>query len=199
MAADALAFFLAWMSAPLRVASVTPSSDALADLITSEISASSGPVLEFGPGTGVFTRALLRRQVAESELTLIEVGADFAKLLRQRFSNARVLEIDAAAIGSIPLFEEANAGAAISGLPLPSMPANKVTAILAGAFRWIRPGGGFYQFTYGPRCPVPPAILDHLGLRAERIGRTLRNVPPAAVYRITRQGSAREITTGGKP
>ena len=105
MAADALAFFLAWMSAPLRVASVTPSSDALADLITSEISASSGPVLEFGPGTGVFTRALLRRQVAESELTLIEVGADFAKLLRQRFSNARVLEIDAAAIGSTPARE----------------------------------------------------------------------------------------------
>lgn len=185
MAADTFSFFLAWMSAPLRVASVTPSSSALADLITSEISSSTGPVLEFGPGTGVFSRALLRRGVVESDLTLVELGPKFARLLRQRHPDARVLEIDAASLGSIPLYEQPIVGAAVSGLPLLSMPAPKVTAILAGAFHWMRPGGAFYQFTYGPRCPVPPAILEALSLRAEHIGRTLRNLPPAAVYRIT--------------
>ena len=187
MSADALAFFLAWISAPLRVASVTPSSQALADLITSEISGATGPVLELGPGTGVFTRALIRRQVVESDLTLVELGGDFARLLRLRFPDARVLEIDAAAIGQSPLFDAAMAGAAISGLPLLSMPPPKVTAILAGSFRWLRPEAAFYQFTYGPRCPVAPSVLEPLNLKAERVGRTLRNVPPAAVYRITRQ------------
>lgn len=199
MAPDTLAFFLAWMSAPLRVASVTPSSNALADLITSGISASTGPVLEFGPGTGVFTRALLRRGVIESDLTLIELGADFAKLSRERFPDARVLEVDAAAVGSIPLFDHAIAGAALSGLPLLSMPAHKVAAILAGAFHWMRQDGAFYQFTYGPRCPISPAILAALNLRAERVGRTLRNLPPAAVYRITRHRSVFEGATGEKP
>lgn len=190
MSADALAFFLAWMSAPLRVASVTPSSEALAELITSEISGSTGPVLELGPGTGVFTRALIRRQVAQGDLTLVELGQDFAALLRHRFPDARVLEIDAAAVGQAPLFDDAAAGAAISGLPLLSMPPSKVTAILAGSFRWLRPGGAFYQFTYGPRCPIAPAVLERLNLKAERVGRTLRNVPPAVVYRITRRNPA---------
>jgi phosphatidylethanolamine/phosphatidyl-N-methylethanolamine N-methyltransferase len=67
------------------------------------------------------------------------------------------------------------------------MPPRKIMAILLGAFGYLRPGGSFYQFTYGPRCPVPRPILDRLGLKARRIGGTVRNLPPAAAYRITRR------------
>jgi phospholipid N-methyltransferase len=67
------------------------------------------------------------------------------------------------------------------------MPSRKIVAIIAGAFRHLRPGGAFYQITYGPRCPVPQAVLDRLGLRATRIGGTLRNFPPASIYRIVRR------------
>jgi phospholipid N-methyltransferase len=74
----------------------------------------------------------------------------------------------------------------VSGLPLLSMPAKMVSAILAGSFAHLRDDGCFYQFTYGPRCPVPGKVLDELGLQAMHIGRTLRNIPPAAVYRIAR-------------
>lgn len=35
------------------------------------------------------------------------------------------------------------------------------------------------------KCPVPQRILDQLDLRATLVGRTLLNLPPAAVYRIT--------------
>jgi phosphatidylethanolamine/phosphatidyl-N-methylethanolamine N-methyltransferase len=65
------------------------------------------------------------------------------------------------------------------------MTPRKMMAMLSGVFRCLRPRGALYQFTYGPRCPVPRPILDRLGLKATRIGRTLRNIPPAAVYRIT--------------
>jgi phospholipid N-methyltransferase len=51
----------------------------------------------------------------------------------------------------------------------------------------MKPGGAFYQFTYGPRCPVQKTILESLGLTAKRIGGTVRNIPPAGVYRISRQ------------
>lgn len=60
-------------------------------------------------------------------------------------------------------------------------------AILTGAFGYLRPGGAFYQFTYSPRCPVPTRIMDRPGLGATRIGLALRNIPPAAVYRISRK------------
>lgn len=73
--ADAFLFFRAWLSAPLRVASVTPSGRALSSLMTVEISAQTGIVIEVGPGTGVFTEALLKRGVAEENLVPAESRA----------------------------------------------------------------------------------------------------------------------------
>jgi phosphatidylethanolamine/phosphatidyl-N-methylethanolamine N-methyltransferase len=183
---DALHFFRAWMFDPLRVASITPSSAALARLMVAAIGSRTGPVIELGPGTGVFTRALLGQGVAEADLVLVEKGAEFADVLAGRFPRARLLCIDAAEIGEAALPFAAPVGAVVSGLPLLSMPAAKVSAILAGSFAHLRDDGSFYQFTYGPRCPVPKAILQGLGLEGVRVGRTLRNIPPAAVYRITR-------------
>jgi len=183
---DFFRFFRSWISAPMRVAAVAPSSPVLARLITREIAPEHAPVLELGPGTGVFTRALLARGVRERDLTLVEFGPEFARLLGVRFPEARVVSMDAADLASAGLFDETPAGAVVSGLPLLSMPQAKVEAIVAGAFACLRPGAAFYQFTYGPRCPVPASILDRLGLQAIQIGGTYRNMPPAAVYRISR-------------
>jgi phosphatidylethanolamine/phosphatidyl-N-methylethanolamine N-methyltransferase len=160
---------------------------AVAALMTRDINARTGPVIELGPGTGPFTYALLDRGVREQDLTLIEYGSDFLPLLQTRFPKARVLWMDAAWLDKYPLFEEASVGAIISGLGILTMPPRKVIAILTGAFSYLRPDGAFYQITYGPRCPVSDAILDRLDLEATRIGQTLRNVPPASVYRIARR------------
>lgn len=178
-------FFRAWLANPLRVASIVPSSSHLALAITKEISAATGPVLELGPGTGVFTRALLARGVAETDIVLVESGAEFTVKLRQQFPKAKLLEMDAASLLSAELFEEEKAGAVVSGLPLLSMSPRKVATILRGAFHQLRRHGALYQFTYGPRCPVPRRLLDRLGLEAVRISTTFANLPPASVYRIT--------------
>lgn len=188
---DPLHFLRAWAADPQRVGAVAPSGSALADLITSEITPAAGPVLELGPGTGVFTRALLARGVREQDLTLVEFGAEFAQLLQVRFPAARILCMDASRLAHHELFEDASVGAVVSGLPLLNLTPRKMMAILGGAFRYLRPRGALYQFTYGPWCPVPRPILDRLGLKATLIGRTLRNVPPAAVYRITARARAR--------
>src|SRR3954465_10228298 len=91
---DFLSFFLSWMSAPRRVGAIAPSGAALADLITREITAPTGPLLELGAGPGAFTYKLLKRGVRQQDLTLIEYGSDFMKLLQMRFPNARVLWMD---------------------------------------------------------------------------------------------------------
>jgi phospholipid N-methyltransferase len=190
---DFLSFFLAWMSAPRRVGAIAPSSAALADLITREINASTGPILELGPGTGAFTYKLIKRGVRQEDLTLIEYGSDFMKLLQMRFPGARVLWMDAARLTAHRLYEGAPVGAVISGLPLLNMSTRKVVSILGGAFSYVRPGGAFYQFTYGVSCPVPRPVLDRLGLRAKLVDRAMLNVPPAAVYRLTRRPQARLV------
>jgi phospholipid N-methyltransferase len=166
---------------------ITPSGRALSELVTSEISSATGPVIELGPGTGVFTRALLDRGVKERDLTLVEFGSDFAAMLQTRFPEALVLCMDAQRLRQQQLNNGRPAGAIVSGLPLLSMPPKKVMAILAGSFRVMGGTGRFYQFTYGPRCPIPRRILDRLGLKVVCIGWTSQNIPPASVYRISRR------------
>ncbi len=184
---DMLSFLRALTANPRAVGAIAPSGTALAQAMTSEITAASGPIIELGAGTGVFTQALLERGIDEHDLTLVEYGSEFVPLLQLRFPHARVLWMDAARLGQGDLFEPATVGAVVSGLPLLNLSPRKVIAILAGAFGYLRAGGAFYQFTYGPRCPVPRPVLDRLGLKATRIGGALINLPPASVYRITRR------------
>ena len=95
--------------------------------------------------------------------------------------------MDATRLGKVTLFDGEKAGAVISGLPVLAMPVRSVMLILHGAFHHLREGGAFYQFTYGPVCPIKRAILDRLGLEAKRIGGAMINLPPASVYRVTRR------------
>jgi phospholipid N-methyltransferase len=189
---ETIGWMRAWVSDPLRVGAIVPSGHALARLITSEISRDTGPLIELGAGTGSFTRALLARGVRENDLTLVDARPEFAELLAHRFPGARIIRTDAARLKQVDLIGMA-AGAVVSGLPLLSMPTRKVIAILDGAFWHLRPEAAFYQFTYGPVCPVRRVVLDRLGLKATRIGHTLANVPPAAVYRIRRRARRRPI------
>lgn len=190
---DAFLFLRAWLSNPLQVAAIIPSNKALAELVTRGISNDTGKVIELGPGTGIFTRALLSRGVVEKDLMLFEFGDKFANLLRTRFPDARVLNICATCLNNMNYYKgEEKAGATVSGLPLVAISPEKVEAILKGTFEHMKDDGVLYQFTYRSRCPIPLATLQKLKLEAFRIGGTKKNIPPASVYRIQRltQGSA---------
>lgn len=190
---DAVRFLRSWIESPLRTAAIAPSSQALAHLMTKEIDPSSSLVVELGPGTGVFTQALLRRGIPAQNLALLESNPEFADLLQARFPASRIVCSDVARdrwqlpYGAVP-------DVIVSGLPLLSMTAQDVSSVLATAFAHLRPGGRLYQFTYAPRCPVRTHVLESLGLHATCIGATLRNLPPAAVFRFE-QRSQEVLTT----
>ena len=52
----------------------------------------------------------------------------------------------------------------------------------------LRPGGSFVQFTYSMRPPVNRDVMEALGLDVVRAGQTVRNFPPATVFRFSRRG-----------
>ncbi|MGH1351853.1 MAG: class I SAM-dependent methyltransferase, partial [Methyloligellaceae bacterium] len=137
-----------------------------------------------GPGTGVFTRALIRRGIPEEQLILVEAGESFATLLKQRYPKATVLQQDAASFWKYHRRENQKIGAIISGLPLLSMTTRKVAGVLKNITSNMVPGGAFYQFTYGLKVPVSKRVLQKMGLAYSRLGGTLGNFPPASVYRI---------------
>jgi phospholipid N-methyltransferase len=185
--ADGFAFLRDLLRDPRRVSAIAPSGRDLAALITSRIDAADAPVIELGAGTGVFTRQLIKRGVPEDKLVLIEFGSESAAKLQWKFPSATVFWMDASTLQHFELLQGRKAGAVVSGLPLLSMPPKKVIRILRGAFQHLREDGSLYQFTYGARCPVPDIVLKRCGLKAERPGRVLLNLPPATVYRLSRR------------
>ncbi len=102
--ADFVPFFAAWLRNPLLTAAIAPSGPSLARLITREISPGTGPVIELGPGTGVFTYALLKRGVDPRDLILIEFNPDFVSMLRKRFPRSTVIQADATQLAALDLF-----------------------------------------------------------------------------------------------
>lgn len=180
-------FLGAWLREPAATGAISPSSPRLARLMTRALQPDGGTVLELGPGTGAFTRAMLELGLPERDLLLVESNARFAALLRRRHPQARVLQMDATQMRrQAEPWDGLQAQAVLSGLPLLTMGPRAQLAIVASAFRALRPGASMLQFTYTASCPISPAVLQRLGLRAERLGGTLVNLPPASVYRLSR-------------
>lgn len=188
--AEAWTFFRQWLRRPLSTASVAPSSKYLARRIVAALPADSRRVIELGAGTGVFTEALLSHGVAEADLLVIEFNPELHSYLLKRFPDVSVIQADARCLETSEEVARFMTGgpvqAVVSGLGLLAMPRAMQRAVLAGAFSLLPPDGRFIQFTYGPKAPVADEVMKELGLRAQRHGFTLRNLPPASVYVFTR-------------
>lgn len=179
-------FGMEWVRNPIRVGAILPSGPDLAGAITKGLGPTSGPVLELGPGTGVFTQALLKRGVDPGHITTVELGSGFVETLRLRFPGVRTLQGDATKLGRLLSGQPEQFDNIVCGLPLLSMPKTRVHRILSGSFRRLRKDGTFRLFTYGWRCPIPGAISQRLGLVIKRDGFALNNAPPATVYVVRR-------------
>jgi phosphatidylethanolamine/phosphatidyl-N-methylethanolamine N-methyltransferase len=168
---------------PRQISAIAPSSRTLARAMTLGLGPQSGRIVEFGPGTGRFTEAMLARGVPAENLTLFELDEEFVPYLREKFPGVTVHQAGAETADTVV---EPGIKTVISGLPLLSFPRSLQEAILAAAFRLIGPRGTFVQFTYGPRPPVPDALIEALGLKVDKGHKIWANLPPARVYRFRR-------------
>lgn len=174
---------------PAQIAALAPSSQYLAREMLEGIAFDGGPVLELGPGTGVFTREAIRQGCAQEKLHLIEMNRNFCTELELKYPAASIYNISAGEISStgVERFQTV-----LSGLPVLSMPRCLQTAILEGIFSHLAPDGLYVQFTYGAKPPYPLALLERFNLTWSRSRRVWRNVPPATVYRFRRREALRK-------
>ncbi|ETI60197.1 phospholipid N-methyltransferase [Sphingobium sp. C100] len=187
-ATEYLDFLAAWVKKPRQTASVVPSSRYLARLMVAQIDPADGRVLELGGGTGVFTRAILETGLPPERLEVVEINPAFARGLRRHFPHVSVLETPAQIVSTATAGDPGDYQTVVSGLPLLAMDRHVHADILSEAFRMLKPGGSLVQFTYSMRPPVSREILDALGLDVVRAGHTVRNFPPATVFRFFRRG-----------
>ncbi|MGX0902081.1 phosphatidylethanolamine/phosphatidyl-N-methylethanolamine N-methyltransferase [Roseovarius sp. MBR-79] len=178
MAKDFGLFIGEMLRHPGEVVAIAPSSGAVARRITEGLEGVEGPVVEIGPGTGSFTRAILARGIRPDQLTLLETNARFCAALAERFPGVRVLNRPAQEIAGIGL---SGIGAVISGVPVLARPTIQ-REVVGRAFEVMAPGGFFAQVTYSPKAPIAPEMQRELGIRAEKRGTVWGNLPPARVF-----------------
>ena len=175
----------AYLRHPLQLGAIFPSSSTLSSLMVRHIKADThGRILELGPGTGSFTRALLKRGIPEENLVLLEQSPDFTTLLRNSFPKATVICGDAKDVVSIlrpsgiEEFDEI-----VSGIPLNAMGGHLRRIICGEAFKLLRLGGSFVQASYLPRCSIPNNVITAYSAKKIYCGLALGNIPPAFVWR----------------
>lgn len=194
-ARDHLDFLKVWLRNPAKVGAVLPSSRGLAAAMAREIDpADPGVVLELGGGTGSITSALLDSGVPAEDIVVIEREASFCERLSERFPRVRVICGDAGRLRR--LLRDAGVGpvkAAVSGLPLLSLPKRLQRLIVAQTFAVLAETGVLVQFTYGPASPVSRSIANDLGLVGTRSSWILENFPPAFVWTYRRREDLAEL------
>ncbi len=178
MAKDLGVFFGEMLRHPKEVVAIAPSSGAVARKMSEGLEGVTGPVVEIGPGTGSFTRAILNRGIAPEQLTLLETNERFCDMLHEKFPGVRVLNRPAQDIENIGLID---IGAVISGVPVLARPQIQ-RDVVGRAFGVMAPQGFFTQITYSPGAPISPEMQRELGVSAEKRGTIWANLPPARVF-----------------
>lgn len=192
-ASDTLRFLGAFLRSPTQVGAVAPSSAALARAIVRDLDIRPGEsVIEFGPGTGVFTKALRDTLTDRTQYMGIERDPHFVAMIRERYPDMRIVEGSAA--DARKHHEEAGLGsvrAIVCGLPFASLPASVQDAVIDALDTLLESGSEFRTFQYVHAYPLPTAVRFRRQMAAlfgpcERSRPVIANLPPAYVLRWRR-------------
>ena len=182
-------FLLEFLKHPLRVGAVAPSGRGLARKMMEPVDFHRAEVIvEYGPGTGAFTREILSRKRPETRLILIEQNETF---FRELFARCQDKDNTTVLFGSA---EEADrlvrelgftrANAVISGLPFTSLPQGVSLRVFAATRQLIRDDGVFVTFQYSK---VKEGLFAQY-FQIAKVLRERRNLPPAYVYVLKKKG-----------
>ena len=196
---DHIKFLAAFARNPKHVGAIAPSSDALAAAMVEGLQISANKtIVEFGPGTGSFTKAIYNRfsdEGGEGNYLGIERDKAFVKHLRNRFPDMNFVHGSAE---KLPVYHQAAelppVGGVVSGLPFASLPITVQDSITSMLDELLLPGTVFRTFQYVHAYPLPTAIrfrkrMQDLGLKMARRKIILCNLPPAYVLTWTRADS----------
>lgn len=190
-------FFYQFLTRPTMVGAIAPSSRHLGAAMLESIEFKPGLRLaEYGPGTGPFTDAILRRingaGLGGVSFFAVERNQELADVLRGRFPDLRLV------VDSVENIERVcreqgveNLDAIVSGLPWASFPEDLQRRILDATVRVLRPGGQLVTFAYqiGRYTRAGKRFAKLLPTYFSTVTQSRlvwRNVPPAYVLRCVR-------------
>ena len=138
-------------------------------------------VVELGPGTGVFTKEILKRCKPDTTVLLLEVEESYVTMLREQFGGKVIIERASAHLLDSFLAKHRieKVGLIISGLPF-SLPEPVRKELFLSIRRHTSNNTIFRFFTYNP----PFMKRAYKSLPVRKISFVFRNIPPLWVYGI---------------
>jgi len=157
-------FIRRFIQNPRSVGAVAPSSKWLASAMVAPMAWPAGRVgaahiVELGPGTGSFTRAIAERLGPDDRFLGVELEPIFVDTLRQRWPRMEFVCASAESLRA--LLSERGLGPVdhiVSGLPFATLPADTTERIVEAIAHALRPGGTFTTFHYLQSYGIPPAV-----------------------------------------
>lgn len=183
-----LRFFGRFLRHPRQVGALAPSSQTLAREMLRGIPLSPATrIVELGPGTGVFTRAVIAALPTGARFLTVDIDPHFCEQLRARWPSLDCECGSAADLGAMVTARHwGGVDHILSGLPFASLPTDLSRAILSAIQHVLAPGGTFTTFQYVHAYPTPPAVAFRRDM-AKRFGAApsrqlvVANLPPAYV------------------
>nr|WP_231620289.1 rRNA adenine N-6-methyltransferase family protein [Fictibacillus sp. 26RED30] len=177
-----MSFLAQYISNPRSVGAILPSSSYLADKMVQRINFEQARyILEYGPGTGVFTEKLLQNRKPKTIIILFESNEEFYKILVQKYKEVDNLYIYNGSAEKVDWYLE-KCGIpfvdyVISGLLFASLPKTVSNEILFKTSKVLRKNGKFVTFQYSN---VMKAYIEQFFSKVD-VSIEIRNVPPAMV------------------
>jgi phospholipid N-methyltransferase len=172
-----------YLKKPRETGAILPSSRYLAKKMIMDIDFKNAKcIVEYGPGTGVFTKKILENRSAETIVILFEYNENFYNLLKYKFKNEDNLFIINDSCENIEeylnKYNVENIDYIVSGLPFASLPKSTSMNILKETKRLLNQSNGkFITFQY---TLLKVEFLKHY-FKNIKIKQEFRNIPPAYV------------------
>ena len=184
-----LKFLSEFVTHPGVVGAVAPSSRALARVMMEAARIREARnIVEFGPGTGVFTRMIEQERPEKSRFFALETNPRFVELLGKRLPEVPVVHDSAEnAERHLPSFGMETCDSVVSGLPWATFGDSLQDGLLETVTKVLRPGGRFVTFAYLQGTWLPAGIrfrrkLEERFAAVDRTPTVWWNLPPAFVY-----------------
>ena len=173
-------FIKAFIKNPKEIGAILPSSDLLAEAMVESIDLKDDEyIVEIGAGTGAFTKKLLEKYPA-NKIFILEINSELAKILKQKFPDAQIIEGDATKLQEIlPSYVLSKVSAVVSGIPFRSLSEKIGQSIIQEVLAVLAPNGKIIQFTYGADSSIEAEKFNLLSFKYKQI---YLNFPPASVW-----------------
>jgi phospholipid N-methyltransferase len=146
----------------------------------------AGTIVEFGVGTGVYTRQIIERLGPDATFLAFEIDSKLAAAASRGIRDPRVSVINGSAENAEAYLDGKEVDVLVSSLPFTTFPAPLRERVMEVSRRILSPAGVMLVLQYSPRVlPLLQSRFSHIRRRISPL-----NVPPAFLYACEQSGES---------